>query len=274
MLATALIIFREVLEAALIIGIVLAASRGVAGRIRWTGMGVAIGLAGAVIVAMFADVIASAMSGVGQEVFNATVLLSAVAMLAWHNVWMQQHGKELASKMRTLGDDVMAGRQPLYMLAAMVSLAVLREGAEVVLFMHGLFAGGGTESSQMLVGGVLGIVGGALVGIVLYFGIVRIPLRHLFRVTTWLLTLLAAGLTAQAVLYLEQAGLLPSFGSALWNTSTILSEHSVLGQVLHVLVGYTAAPDAMQLTAYVGTVLLIAATMWMVNSDRESKQAC
>jgi high-affinity iron transporter len=274
MFATALIIFREVLEAALIIGIVLAASKGVAGRIRWTGMGVGLGLAGAVIVAMFADVISSAMSGVGQEIFNATVLLSAVAMLAWHNVWMQQHGKELASKMRTLGDDVMAGRQPLYMLAAMVSLAVLREGAEVVLFMHGLFAGGGTESSQMLLGGVLGIVGGALVGFVLYFGIVRIPLRHLFRVTTWLLTLLAAGLTAQAVLYLEQAGWLPSFDSAVWNTSAILSEHSVLGQVLHVLVGYTATPDALQLTAYVGTVLLIAAAMWVVNSGRLSKQTC
>lgn len=274
MFATALIIFREVLEAALIIGIVLAASKGVAGRIRWTGMGVGLGLAGAVIVAMFADVISSAMSGVGQEIFNATVLLSAVAMLAWHNVWMQQHGKELASKMRTLGDDVMAGRQPLYMLAAMVSLAVLREGAEVVLFMHGLFAGGGTESSQMLLGGVLGIVGGALVGFVLYFGIVRIPLRHLFCVTTWLLTLLAAGLTAQAVLYLEQAGWLPSFDSAVWNISAILSEHSVLGQVLHVLVGYTATPDALQLTAYVGTVLLIAAAMWVVNSGRLSKQTC
>jgi high-affinity iron transporter len=265
MLATALIIFREVLEAALIISIVLAASRGVAGRVRWTGMGVVLGLAGAVIVAMFADVITNALAGTGQEVLNAGILLAAVTMLAWHNIWMQQHGKELAGRMKALGADVVAGNQPLYMLATVVSLAVLREGAEVVLFMHGLIAGGSVQNTGMLMGGILGIIAGVVLGLILYFGMVRIPLRSLFRFTTALLTLLAAGLAAQAALYLEQAGWLPSMGSALWNTSGVLSEHSVPGQVLHVLIGYTSRPDAVQLITYISTALLIITAMWLVN---------
>ena len=95
MFAVALIFFREVLEAALVIGILAAATTGLPGRTRWILTGVGAGLAGAVITALFAERLASAAEGMGQELFNAAILFTAVLMLGWHTVWMSRHGKEL-----------------------------------------------------------------------------------------------------------------------------------------------------------------------------------
>jgi high-affinity Fe2+/Pb2+ permease len=99
MFATALIVFREVLEAALIIGIVLAACRGIPRRGLMVSGGITAGLAGAVVVATAAGTIAEAASGMGQEILNACILGAAVLMLGWHNVWMSRHGREIARHM-------------------------------------------------------------------------------------------------------------------------------------------------------------------------------
>ena len=143
MLATAIIVFREVLEAALIVGIVLAASRGIAHRGAWVAGGIAAGVIGAMLVAAGAETIAAAAAGMGQELFNAAILLAAVAMLGWHNIWMTTHGREMAVAANRLGSEVREGARPLWALALVVGLAVLREGSEVVLFLYGIAATGG-----------------------------------------------------------------------------------------------------------------------------------
>jgi len=268
MLSSAIIVFREVLEAALIIGIVLAATRGLPRRLTWVGAGVLGGVAGAVMVAASADLIAVAASGVGQELLNAGVLLGAVLMIGWHNVWMQQHGRELAARMGSLGQAVRTGERPLYALAVVVGLAVLREGAEVVLFLNGIVAADGSSASTLLAGGVLGLAAGAAAGATAYLGLLRVPLRHLFGVTGWLLLLLAAGMAAQAASYLEQAGYLPALGRSLWNTSSLLSEQSIVGQVLHTLVGYVARPDGIQVLFYLLTAGLMALLMFRIGRQR------
>ena len=99
MLGALVIVFREVLEAGLIIGIVMAASRGAPGRGAWIAAGVLAGVVGAGIIALFAGAIADAFEGSGQELLNATVLAGAVLMLMWHNAWMARHGRELAAEM-------------------------------------------------------------------------------------------------------------------------------------------------------------------------------
>lgn len=271
MYATALIVFREVLEAGLIIGIVLAATQGVPHRGRWVTGGLIAGLLGALLTAGAADQLMAAMEGVGQEVFNAMILFTAVFMLGWHNIWMQQHGRELASKFRQYGAEVMEGERSMSMLAVVIGLAVLREGAEVVLFLNGIAASDSSGSMSMLTGGLMGIGAGIIVGVLLYRGLLRIPSRYLFRVTTWLILLLAAGMAAQGAQYLEQANILPSLGGAVWNTSGILPDHSVTGRILHTLIGYTDRPDVLQLTAYVITLVLILGLMKLFE-QREARR--
>ena len=256
MLATAIIMFREVLEAALIIAIVLGASRGIVGRGHWVATGIGLGLLGASIVAILAAEISSAFSGNGQAILDAGIQLSAVAMLTWHNVWMSAHGRQLAAELSAVGSDVQTGKRPLAALLVITLVAVMREGSEAVLFLWAI-AAGGAQNASMVMGGVGGVVAGVLVGLLLYHGLLRIPARHFFSITSWLILLLAAGLAAQAAGFLNQAGLLPALGNTVWNTSHILSQTSLTGQFLHILVGYVARPSGIQLVFYAGTLLTI-----------------
>jgi high-affinity iron transporter len=261
MLGTAIIVFREVLEAALIVGIVMAASYGAPRRGLWVCCGIAGGVAGAGVVAAFAASIAAAVSGIGQELLDAGVLLIAVVMLAWHNLWMARHGRELAASARAVGDAVTSGSRPLYVLGVVTGLAVLREGSETVLFLYGLAAGGGLGATGLLAGGALGLLGGLAVGAALYYGLLRIPPRHLFAVTGWMVLLLAAGMAAQAAGFLVQADLLPPLGERVWDTSAVLTENSLIGKALHTLIGYVARPQGIQILFYVGTLLIIGLLM-------------
>lgn len=256
MLATLLLVFREVLEAALIVSIVAAATRGVASRGLWISSGLAIGVIGAVVVAFFASGIAEAMSGMGQEWFNAIVLFAAVLMIGWHVIWMAKHGRELSQQMKQVGSAVSDGSRPMTALLLVVALAVLREGSEVVLFGYGLLAGGSTMSS-LAIGGVLGIVLGVAVGFAMYFGLLKIPMRHFFSATNGLLVLLAAGLASSAAGKLVQADALPTLVDTLWDTSWLLSDQSWLGTTLNILVGYTAQPSGIQMAFYAATVALL-----------------
>jgi high-affinity iron transporter len=261
MLATALIVFREVLEAALIVGIVLAASQGVKRHGLWVAAGIAAGVAGSIVVAGFADGIANALSGIGQELFNAAVLFTAVAMLGWHNIWMGRHGRELAVAAGDVGKLVLSGARPLYALAMVVGLAVLREGSELVLFLYSIAAANRTTAADFAGGTALGLAGGMAAGAALYLGLLRIPLRQLFSVTSWMILLLAAGMAAQGAAFLEQGDVLPALGNNVWDTSFLLADDSVLGRVLHALVGYVASPDGIQILFYVATLVVIGMLM-------------
>ena len=260
MLGIALLVFREVLEAALIVTIVAAATRGVPRRALYIGGGIALGIVGAMIVAAFAGVIEQAVNGAGQELFNASVLLAAVLMIGWHVVWMSSHGRELVRQMQSVGHAVKAGSSSLTMLLVVVALAVLREGSEVVLFLYGM-AAGGAGAGDLVTGVPLGLVGGIAVGYALYFGLLRIPLRHFFSATNGMLVLLASGLAATATRFLVQADWLPALGTQLWNSSTLLSNGSVLGQALHILIGYDARPSGIQIVFYLATLLLLVTGM-------------
>src|SRR6185312_7411375 len=261
MLATAIIVFREVLEASLIVGVVLAASEGVRGRGRWVATGIAAGILGAMLVAAFASEISGALHGNGQELFDAAVLFTAVCMLGWHNIWMGRHGRELAIEAGDVGKLVLAGRRPLYALAVGVGLAVLREGSELVLFLYGILAASAISPASFAGGLAVGLFAGVATGTALYLGLLRIPLRHLFTVTSWLILLLAAGMAAQGASFLVQADWLPALGTNLWDTSFLLSEQSIPGQVLHTLVGYVAQPAGIQVVFYLATILVIGSLM-------------
>ena len=256
MFAIWILVFREVLEAAMIVSIVAAATRGVAGRWRWIGSGLLLGCLGAGVVAAGAGRLADAMSGMGQEWFNAGVLLAAAAMIGWHVIWMARHGRVLAADAGRFGNDVSEGRRPLTALMIVVALAVLREGSEVVLFGYGLLSGG-SGAGDLLTGGLLGVLSGVAAGAAMYAGLLRIPMRHFFRATNGLLMLLAAGLTASAAGFLAQADVLPTLANPLWDTSAMLSDESWLGRTLHALVGYTAQPSGMQVLLYLSVVIVL-----------------
>src|SRR5450631_2862401 len=253
MLGALIIVFREVIEAGLIVGIVMAATRGVLGRGRWVGFGIGAGVLGAAVVAIFAGAISQAFEGAGQELFNASVLGVAVVMLMWHNAWMARHGREIADHMQSIGTAVSEGAKPLTALAIVVGLAVLREGSEVVLFLYGIMAQG-TTGAALLVGGVLGIAAGAAFTGLTYVGLLAIPTRYIFSVVSVLIKKKTAGMAAQSVQFLNNAGVVVALDRTVWDTSWLLSDGSLFGKLLHTLIGYTERPTEMQLMTYIATL--------------------
>ena len=267
MLAAFIIVFREVFEAGLVVGVVLAATRGLAGRGLWIGGGVAAGVLGACLIAVFAEAIAGLFEGAGQETLNAAVLMLAVAMLVWHNGWMAKHGREMAQNLKRVGQEVMAGRKSLAALAIVCGIAVLREGGEVVLFLFGIGAGGGTNAASIVSGSALGILAGGVVSGLLYLGLIAIPLHRLFSSLAVLITLLAAGLGAQAARFLEQGGWITAWTAPLWDTSSLLSEGSWTGRIFHTLIGYVAQPSGAELVGYFGVIAVMALITKIVAAD-------
>jgi high-affinity iron transporter len=258
MFGSALIVFRESLEAAIFVGIIAAATRGLAGRARWLTGGVAAGALGAIALALAADQVGAWADGIGQDLVNVAILSTALAMLLWHCVWVSTHGREMAADARRLADSVQHGSRPPWALMIAVALAVLREGAETVLFIAGYVTGAGqTGAGGVLLGGALGLAGGAAVGTILYAGLARVPTHKLFAVTNVLIGFLAAAIASQLARALAQAGLVERWTTPVWDSSSLISGDSALGAALHALFGYDARPSGLQLVSYLAALTVI-----------------
>ena len=274
MLAIAIVIFREVLEISLIVSVLLAATRGVPKRAPWVCVGLLVGLAGACLIAIFANAISSAFEGVGQEVMNSVILFTAALLIGWTVLWMSRHGRELTEHFKKVGQEVKTKHKPMYTLAMVVSLAVLREGAEIVMFIYSAIVTGG-RIYQLTIGALLGTCAGVAAGVAIYYGLIQIPMRKIFSVTSWLLIFLVGSMVASGFGYLAAAGKVPELVTMVWDTSWLLSESSVLGKVMHVLVGYSERPSGIQLLAFLLTIIGMSVALKVygrVASDNVKKQ--
>lgn len=255
-----IVVFREILEAALVVGVVTAAVKGLRHRGRWVCLGVSLGIAGAMTVAAGIGEISQFAQGSGQALFAAAVLLSAGLMLAWHNIWMAEHGRAMELRLSSLGADVLSGRESLVMLVGVTALAVMREGSEIALFLYGI-ASSGEQSAQLLGGSLLGLAFGVAAGFVLFAGLSRMPVKRVFQVSGLLILFIAAGMIARAAAFLEQAGFLPPLVPRVWDTSAYISGNGVVGRSLAALVGYTPAPSLLQVLFWLGSLALIGSLM-------------
>lgn len=253
MFSIAVVIFREMFEIALIVGVLMAATRGLAKRGQWVMVGVLSGIAGSVLLAFFADRISQAAEGMGQEVLNAIILLIAATLIGWTVLWMSRHGWELTQHLKQVGHAVVKGEKPIHTLAIVVALTVLREGSEIVMFTYSAFITGG-RPFDLILGFLFGAFTGGAVGTILYYGLIKIPTKQIFSVTSWLLMFLVAGMVSQAAGFLTAAGKLPELIPTMWDTSRLLAEDSLLGKFLQVLVGYTQRPSGMQVLVYATTL--------------------
>jgi len=250
MISSLVIVFREMLEMVLVVGILMAATRGLAGSRYWIGVGVLGGLVGALFFGIFMEQMEASFDGEGEFVFNAVILFMASILIAWTVFWMNKHGREMSQRMKEVGGSVQAGDLPYTALAIVALSAVMREGSEAVFFLFGAAQSAQADGWSMLMGGLLGAGSALVIGALLYFGLARIPVKKLFSVAGWVLMLLAAGMASQATSNLVVIDLLPPLMDPMWNTSTILPSESLLGELLHVLIGYDDQPTGLQVAVF------------------------
>ena len=153
------------------------------------------------------------------------------------------------------------------------AIIVFREVLEAALVVSIVLAAtrGVVRGGLWVSGGVLvGVGAGAAIGTALYLGLLRIPSSRLFAVTGWMILLLAAGMAAQGAAFLVQADILPALGQSVWDTTWLVADESILGRVLHTLIGYTARPYGIQLLFYFATLGAIIALMKLVNASERA----
>lgn len=259
-----LVTFREILEVVLVLGVVLAATEGLPGRVRWVGLGIVGGVLGSVTLAIFTDAISNLAGGIGQELFNAAVLIAVSIIIGWTAIWMRSHAKVMMQKIRGQGARILEGELPKYTITFIVALTVLREGAEIVLFSYGMLASGAALGT-IFMGSIMGLVVGGLVGILLYKGLILFPTKYIFQVTTWMLVFISAGMASVGVKYLVAAGYFSALSHVLFDFSGILSEKSLGGQILHALFGYSERPMVIQIMAYIMVIMLFVAASRRLN---------
>lgn len=270
MLAAAIIIFREIFEIALLLSVIMAATREIPGRGRVVLLGLGLGTVGAGLVAFFAGEISSLAQGMGQELFNAMVLFAAAAMISWTVIWMSRHAKALSQHIKKLGQDIKDGDAGLYSMAVVIALAMLREGSEIVLFVYGMLASG-QNIADIITGSIIGTAGGSLAGLLLYLGLISISPKHIFGVTTWLLILVASGMASIGAGFLVAAGYFEQASNVLWDTSAIIAENMVIGQALHVLIGYSERPMLIQVIFYLITLISLSVAVSVSKQKPQNK---
>ncbi|PCI02264.1 MAG: iron permease [Zetaproteobacteria bacterium] len=253
MLSALVIVFREVLEMSIILGMLFAATKGVAGAKRSILTGAGLGLLGALMFALFMEEVENSMDGAGEFVFNAIVLGIASVLLAWTVVWMSKHGREMSQRIKKVGESVADGSTPMIGLMLISLAAVMREGGEAVFFLFGIMQVE-DDMQAMMWGSLLGLLAGGALGLLLYQGLIRIPMKHVFSVMGAMLILLAAGMASQAANNLVLVDMLPPVIDTLWDSSFILSDESLFGEILHVMVGYDSQPSGMQMMVFVATL--------------------
>ena len=260
--ASFVIALREGIEAALIVSIVLAYLKQLGAtdrsRLVWWGTALAVGFSAAVGTAVFAA--GAEFEGRTEEIFEGLVTLAAVGVLTWMIFWMRRQGARIRSELQEKVDTALVTGG--LALAGLAFFAVLREGIETALFLFAAANGTAVEGTEVtpatqLLGAALGLALAIVLGVLLYRGGIRMNLRSFFRVTGWILIVVAAGLFAYSLHELQEAGWIPVLEAHAFDLSASLPDDEGVGAILRGLVGYNADPTWLEVTGWLGYLVVV-----------------
>jgi high-affinity iron transporter len=268
MLAAVLLAFREGLEAALILGIVLGVLRRVGRREQekmvWLGAGLAALLSLAVGLTLYA--VGIRFEGKAEEVFEGVAMLLAAGVLTWMIFWMNRQGRAIQTELEQEVQRAAASGGS-WAILSLAFLAVFREGIELALFM--IAAAFTASATAVVLGGVAGLAAAAVAGWLLFASTTRLNVQAFFQVTSILLIVFAAGLVAHGVHELNEAGIIPAIVEHVWDLNPILDEGSGIGQILKALLGYNGNPSLTEVVAYVGYWIIVLLALRRAGAQRK-----
>jgi high-affinity iron transporter len=270
--ATFVVTLREAFEAALLLGIVYTYLDKVGARrhFRYVTMGGALGLVASVAMGVAVVFASGPLLDLGPDIVTLVVIFLAVGLLTWHGWWMRQHAREVRGDVQRRIDEAEA-TQRLWVVGLIAFSGVFREGAETVLFLWGLASQASVAGWGGIGGGVLGVGTAAALGWAIFRGGRQLSLPRFFSITSTVLLLVAGGLFSTGVGRLEGLGALPAT-DALWDTSGLLGDHSVLGGFLSGLAGYRARPSFLEVVAY-ATYLVAAGMLFFAGGSRAAHRS-
>lgn len=271
MLSSLLITLREGLEAALIIGIILAYLAKTNNRqgFKPVWAGVSLAVLGSLIAGATFWRLSVEFSGQAEEVFEGIAMFVAVGVLTWMIFWMRKQAVNIKAHLHAEIQSMLTSGSFLG-LAVLAFVVVIREGIETVLF---LFAATRVAESAVLftVGGFLGLAIAIVIGYSIYKGSSRLNLRTFFNVTSVVLMVFAAGLLAHGIHEFQEAGIIPIVVEHVWDINHILPEKSTFGRFLTAIVGYNGNPSLVEVVVY--PVYLVLAMVFYFRPPAPAEEA-
>jgi high-affinity iron transporter len=249
-IAAALLAFREGLEAALILGIVLGVLRrvGRSDQVRMVWLGAGLAASASLVAGLGLYALGVSLEGRAEEVFEGVAMLFAAGVLTWMIFWMQRQGRSIQTDLEQDMHQAATGGGK-WAIFSLAFIAVFREGIELALFLAA--AAFTTTAAATVAGGLVGLGAAVVAGWLLFATTTRLNVHAFFRVTSILLIFFAAGLVAHGVHELNEAGLIPAVIEHVWDTNPVLDENSAVGQILKALLGYNGNPSLTEVIAYV-----------------------
>jgi len=270
MFKIAIVVFRECLEIAFLLGVVIAATNPIKNSKIYIILGSVLGVACASVFALFARSIVDSFGGIGDELFNALVVLCTAILISFTVVCMQGYTSRIKQNLGKLSDKITSGNASKFMLVLVVAMTILREGAEIILFIYSIVSTEHIDSTNYILSLGLGGVAGLIAGTIIYLGIMNLSGKYIFKISTILLILIAAGLASKAAGIFTYSGILEVYNDQLWDSSWIISNNSIVGKILNIAIGYDSKPNAMQIIFYFSTIMLTI-TMMKIRSKLTGK---
>lgn len=250
MLSALLITLREGLEAALIIGIILAylARTGNRQGFKPVWFGVSLAVLTSLIAGAAIFILAGELDDQAEEIFEGLAMFAATGILTWMIFWMRKQAINIKEHLQAQIQSVLISGSSLG-LVILAFVTVVREGIETVLF---LFAATRVAESPLLftTGGLLGLGTSIGIGYSIYKGTSKLNLRTFFNVTSIVLIVFAAGLLAHGIHEFHEVGIIPPIVEHVWDINNILPEKSTFGQFLTAIVGYNGNPSLVEMVTY------------------------
>lgn len=259
MFTIALIVFRECLEISLLVGIILAVTQHIEKSRIYIIAGGILGVVCASIFAFFTRKLSLSFGGIGDELFDSGIMILITILLSWTIIWMQGYGTKVKQHIHNISTKIHEGNATSYlMLVFLVASTILREGAEIIILVYSISSVKTITSSNYIQGLIIGAISGFLLGIIIYFGLIKIAnQKYIFKISTVLLMLIAGGFAASAAGILTSSGLVMFLSDQVWDSSWLVADRSMIGKILHIVTGYIARPNGLQVLAYFTTILLI-----------------
>ncbi|NJD51930.1 MAG: high-affinity iron transporter [Candidatus Methanoperedens sp.] len=264
MLASFLITFREALEAALIIGIIVAyvAKLGRKDLNRYINIGIISALIASLAVAFLFKVVYGELQGTAEQLFEGAASLTAAIVLTYMIFWMAQNSKQIKGEVQEK-IDMSISKGQMRGIAVLSFIAVFREGVETVLFLGTLAI---QSPADTIIGFITGMAVVTFLSFIMFKGIYSLDVSRFFRYTSILLILFSAGLVATSVHEFNEAGIIPEIVEHVWDINPPLNpdgsypplhENGLIGGSLKSLVGYNGNPSLTEVMAYIGYWIII-----------------
>jgi high-affinity iron transporter len=252
-----ILVLREALEISIILSLVLCATKNLPNRNLNIILGIILGFIGAYLLTFSSGSIDEMFDGIGQEIVNGTIALFTAIMIGSTLIWLNKNISKTIGQINEVSQKIATGEKNNISLISLVAFLMFREGSEIGIYLVSIRSTHNIALSQIIFSSLLALSCAVMFNFIFYISSLKFLKKYIFKISNYLLLLVASGMAAQAANYFIAADILPELITNVWDSSALISVNSTLGKILNLLAGYDDRPNLMSLIFYLACAATI-----------------